>query len=537
MLKIFEARNKKISNLIKLGDYLGYSIRENVQLFSMDGVDMVVTYLTENNKIISGNYLVNNNSYILENIVIQDSSIFTDDEKFDHGVSNQISLFLEDLYNDEYTSAENTFSDVIDILTSRTHHNNISEKLKKKTAIFSNSRNILESTEFGRFMEIIPELVQFLSKNQEGIKTQVPEILNSLKLSEAVANAFNVPILKLEDLQETSRFEFTDNSKKSIYEMICKQELIKKELLEAKSSFDLVWADTAVIDNLSSKVFATDQEVEQALTEAIKELPYIALISKKKLFETLSRNIGSQTDHISEKELKGYSSKLFEMKKPARDQLTHLLSEKYGVNLQYLKESHSYKSLINTQVVLFESLSRIAPKNSILKEVLVEFSSELKGKDGIQSIDINNIIQQIFQHAEYSKETIPLMESFSFDEIKKSFEKATDLVENASEDGDTSEGDEEAEIPEKPKKKKHGKKYKDEEDKKSKDEEDDEDDDKEDETDTGKVQEEEVEEVSAEEKEAAEAPKMSDDEMMKAIKDLTDVINGVDIDYDQKENQ
>ena len=539
MLKIFETRNKKISDLIKLGDYLGYSIRENVQLFSMDGVEKVVTYLTENNQIISGNYLVNNNSYILENIVIQDSSIFTDDEKFDHGVSNQISLFLESLYHDEYTSAENTFSDVVDILTSRTHHSNISEKLKKKTAIFSNSHSILESTEFGRFVEVIPELVQFLAENQEGIKTQVPEILNSLKLSEAVANAFNVPMLKLEDLQKASRFEFTDNSKKSIYEMICKQELIKKELLEAKSSFDLVWADTAVIDNLSSKVFATDQEVEQALTEAIKELPYIALISKKKLFETLSRNIGCQTDHISEKELKGYASRLFEMKKPARDQLTHLLSEKYGVNLQYLKESHSYKSLINTQVVLFESLSRIAPKNSVLKEVLTEFSSELKGKDGIQSIDINNIIQQIFQHADYSKETIPLMESFSFDEIKKSFEKATNLVENDSEDGDSSEGDEESETPEKPKKKKkkkskkHGKKSKeDEEDDKQED-----DDDQEDEADTGKVQEEEVEEVSDEEKEAAEAPKMSDDEMMKAIKDLTDVINGVDIDYDQKENQ
>ena len=66
MLKIFESRNKKISDLLKLGDYLGYSIRENIQLFSMDGLDGTVTYLTESNKIISGNYSISNNNYILE---------------------------------------------------------------------------------------------------------------------------------------------------------------------------------------------------------------------------------------------------------------------------------------------------------------------------------------------------------------------------------------------------------------------------------------------------------------------------------------
>ena len=110
MLKIFESRNKRISDLIKLGDYLGYSIRENVQLFSTDGVDSTVTYLTEGNKIIVGNYSINNNNYILENIRIKDSDVFTNDEKFDKGVTNQVSLFLENLYNDDYTNAENTFS-------------------------------------------------------------------------------------------------------------------------------------------------------------------------------------------------------------------------------------------------------------------------------------------------------------------------------------------------------------------------------------------------------------------------------------------
>jgi hypothetical protein len=526
MLKIFESRNKKISNLIQLGDYLGHSIRENVQLFSVDGIKDKVTYLTENKKIISGNYLIKNNSYILENINVQDSDIFTNNKRFDKGVKNQVSLFLESLYHDDYTEADSTFSDVVDILTSRTHYNAISEKLDTKIKIFDNTQNIVESEEFTRFTEIIPELVSFLAENKEQISSQVPEILNSLKLSEAVSSAFNIPLISMDELASTGRFEFANTSKKSIYEMICKQELVKKELLEAKNSFDLVWASEPVIDDLASKIFAEDSEVEQSLTQAIKELPYIALLSKKKIFETLSRNLGHSTEHISEKELRAYASTLFEMKKPAREQLTQLLSEQYGVNLQYLKESYSFKSLINTQVVLFEAISRIAPKNSVLKQVLSEFSTTLKSKNGIQGIDINNIIQQIFQHADYSQENLPLMESFSFSEVTKAFEKSEVLVKSIiSEDY---EGDEDsatvlqAEDPtsndepdDKPKK-----------DTKEKEKEDD---GKEDKEGSGSVQEKEVEDDSD--------PIMSDEEVMKSIKQLSDVVNGVGVASDDEEQK
>jgi len=421
MLKIFESRNKNITNLVKLGDYLGYSLRENLQLFSIEDTEKRVTYITESDKVISGNYSVKDNNYVLENINIEDSSIFTDTERFDSKVKDQISLFLEGLYQDEYTSAEDKFTDVIDIIVSRSSYDNTASKLKKKTQIFNESHNILEAEEFSRFVEIIPELVTFLAENQDSIKSQVPEITNSLKLSEAVSQAFSVPKTTTDELEKLGRFEFKDNFKKSIYEMICQQELIKKELLEAKNSFDLVWAHEPVIDSLANKVYAPQEEVGVALTEALKELPYIALLSKKKLFETLSRNLGHSTEHISEKELKAHCSLLFEMKKPAKEQLTTLLGEKYGVNLQYLKESYSFKSLINTQRVLFEAISRITPKNSVLKQVLSELSTHMKDKTGVQSLDVNNVIQQIFQHAEYSQENLPLMELFSFDEVKAAF--------------------------------------------------------------------------------------------------------------------
>ena len=527
MLKIFESRNKKISNLLQLGDYLGHSIRENVQLFSIDGVEDKVTYLTESKKIISGNYLIKNNSYILEDINIQDSEIFIDDERFDQGVKNQVSLFLESLYHDDYTEADSTFTDVVDILTSRTHYHTISEKLNKKIQIFDTTQNIMESDEFIRFIEVIPELVTFLSENRKQISSQVPEILNSLKLSEAVSNAFNVPVITIDDLKATGRFEFVDNSSKSIYEMICKQELVKKELLEAKSSFDLVWATEPVIDDLASKIFSTDAEVEKSLTEAIKELPYISLLSKKKLFETLSRNLGHSTDHISEKELRAYASTLFEMKKPARQQLTRLLSERFGVNLQYLKESYSFKSLVNTQVVLFESISSIAPKNSVLKQVLSELSSSLKSKNGIQGLDMNNIIQQVFQHAEYSQENLPLMESFSFNEVTKAFEKAEKLVQSIVTE-DHSEGDEErvAVLPQEDEE--PGPEKEDSESEEGSESEE-ETDGEEEQADSGEVQKKEVTGSG----ENFKLPKMSDQEIMKSIKSLSDIVNGTDIEDEE----
>ena len=311
MLKMFESRNRKLTNLIQLGDFLGYAIRENIQVFSVNSLENKVTYLTESNQLISGNYSIKNNSYVLENIEIKSSDIFTNDERFDEGVSNQISHLLEDLYHDNHTEASDTFSDVIDILTSRTHYNNVHQKLQKKAQVFNSSHNIMESEEFQRFVEIIPDLVEFLGSNRTAITDQVPEVLNSLKLSEAVSEAFAIPKTSLEDIGKAQRFEHLDESQKSIYEMICKQELVKKELMEAKNSFDLVWASEPVIDNLASKVFASDEEVEAALTEALKELPYFALISKKKIFETLSRNLGHSSEHISEKDIRTYASELF----------------------------------------------------------------------------------------------------------------------------------------------------------------------------------------------------------------------------------
>ena len=91
--KLFEDRDKKISYLIKLGDCMGRSLRENVTLFSIDSQNSLVTYLTESNKVISGQYEIGKN-VILNNIDVKDSSIFEDTEIFDLYVTDKLHTFV-----------------------------------------------------------------------------------------------------------------------------------------------------------------------------------------------------------------------------------------------------------------------------------------------------------------------------------------------------------------------------------------------------------------------------------------------------------
>ena len=56
--RLFEERDKTITHLVKLGDCIGRSIRENVMLFSMDGNNDQVTYLSESGKVITGSFSI-----------------------------------------------------------------------------------------------------------------------------------------------------------------------------------------------------------------------------------------------------------------------------------------------------------------------------------------------------------------------------------------------------------------------------------------------------------------------------------------------
>jgi hypothetical protein len=207
-----------------------------------------------------------------------------------------------------------------------------------------------------------------------------------------------------QELEETQSYILNDGNSETIYEMICRQELVKKELLESKKEFDVIWATNPSIQKLASCIFESDEKIIDALSEAIKEVPYVALASKNNLFKVFSSSL-SDIDGIgvSEKDIQKYASKIFEAKKEVKEFMINTLNEKFGVNVQNLQDPPSFKSLINTQVVIFETISRLSPNGSIIKKTLSELSEVLKQKSGVEAIDINNLIYEMFIRAGYGQ--------------------------------------------------------------------------------------------------------------------------------------
>ena len=397
---LFEERDKTITHLVKLGDCIGRSLRENVSLFSIDSSNSQVSYVTNSGKVISGSFVIGEDISI-KNLKIQDAEVFQDGTEFDKFVNEKIHSFVESVHYGEYGSADSSFDDVLSLWENRLKLSSIQNRLMEQSERLSRIENIVESSEFQKLIEVIPQLQEFLKENLDKVIT-VPEVRNGVNLSNAVSQAFNFPRLTLEDLENQTEYTLKNGVNESIYEMICRQELVKRELLESKKSFDTVWADNASIRKLASMIFESDEAVVNALSEALKEVPYLSLASKRSLFETFTNCLANADGiGVSEKDIQNYSSKIFEFKKDVKEVFIETINEKYGVNIQNLQNPASFKSLANTQVVIFEALSRLSPKGSVLKEVLSEMAICLKNKSGVECIDVNDFLIEMFLSVGY----------------------------------------------------------------------------------------------------------------------------------------
>jgi hypothetical protein len=397
---IFEERDKKISVLVKLGDCLGRSLRENVSLFSLDAGNQQVSYLTQSNKIITGKYDIGPD-VILKEIDVQDSSIFEDDTLYDEYVNDKIHSIVENIHYTEFASADANFSDLLTLWENRIKLDNLQAKLYSKSQRLQENTRITASDEFKKVLEITPQLVEFLKENHDDI-ISVPEIRNAITLSNTVAEAFDFPKITCDNLMEERTYILKDGLNESIYEMICRQELVKRELLESKQDFDLVWASNSSVRKLASMVFESDEKIVESMCEVLQDVPYLAIASKKSLFNTFSNCLADADGlGVSDKDIQKFASKIFEFKKDVKEIFIKSINEKYGVNIQNLQDIPSFKSLVNTQVVIFEALSRLTPKRSVLKQVLSEAADAMKNKTGVESIDVNEYLQYLFTEAEY----------------------------------------------------------------------------------------------------------------------------------------
>lgn len=400
--KLFEERDKTITYLVKLGDCIARSLRENMTLFSIDSQNSQVTYLTEGGMVISGNFTIGSD-ITLSKIKVQDSSIFEDTKQFDSFVEDKIHSFVEGIHYGEYSSADDSFSDILSLWENRLKLSSVQSRLHEKSSKLAEVETIIESSEFKQLSEVTPQLKDFLQENYKKI-ISVPEIRNAVNLSNAVSQAFNFPKITLETLVENKQYTLKEGVGSSIYDMVCRQELVKRELIESKKDFSTIWASNAAIRNLASMIFESDEQVVDALSEALKEVPYLSLASKKSLCSTFS-NCLAQVDGIgvSEKDIQRFSSRIFEYKKEVKELFIETINEKYGVNIQNLQSPASFKSLANTQVVIFEALSRLSPKGTILKKVLFEMAQSLKNKSGVECIDINDYLLEMFISVGYDQ--------------------------------------------------------------------------------------------------------------------------------------
>jgi hypothetical protein len=428
--KLFEERDKTITHLVKLGDCVARSLRENVSLFAIDSNNSQVSYLTESGKVISGEYSMGKD-VVLNNIKVQDSSVFEDPEKLDVFVSDKIHSFVESIHYGEYASADDSLGGILSLWENRLKISSVQSKLHEQSTKLKNIEQIIESSEFQKLMEVSPQLHTFLTENFDKI-ISVPEIRNAVNLSNAVSKAFDFPKLTLEDIQENKTYTLKDGVSPSIYDMVCRQELVKRELIESKRSFDTIWADNDSIQKLAGLIFESDEEVVASLSEALKEVPYLSLASKKSLFNTFS-NCLAQVDGIgvSDKDIQGYASRIFEYKKEVKEIFIQNINEKYGVNIQNLQSPASFKSLANTQVVIFEALSRLAPKGSLLKEVLSEMATSLKTKCGVECIDVNDYLLEMFVEVGFTSvlvEGASTPSKVNFRRVTKDISDIQDLV-------------------------------------------------------------------------------------------------------------
>lgn len=426
---LFENRNRTVSDLIKLGDYLGRSLRENISIFKIDVENKSVCYVTESNKVIAGTYVLSP-ELSLTNIAVEDVVDFTNEEKFDSLVNSKISGFVKNIYEDSHRKAKSSFDDLLYLWESRLKFKNIKTKIEEKTLKFNESSRVIGTDEFQKFLEIAPQLVEYLRVNKNKI-SKISEIRNAVRLSQTISEAFDLSKIDYDTLQEEGSFVVNPTADKSVYEMICRHELVKKELLENKANFDTVWASSQKIQNLAGLLYSDEKTVQTALIEAISEIPYLCFASKKQLTETFKNALSlNKVKDINVSDIQQFASNVFEMKKPFKAELIHHLNERYGINVQNLKDPATFKSLINTQVVIFETLAKISPKKSVLRDTLSSLSESLQGKNGVEAIDCNEIIQEIFIAAGYDDILIneSLNNYLDFDKIASDLDKVGGIL-------------------------------------------------------------------------------------------------------------
>tara|TARA_R110000824_G_scaffold9681_3_gene42971 strand:+ start:5441 stop:7219 length:1779 start_codon:yes stop_codon:yes gene_type:complete len=426
---LFTNRNKNFARLSEAGDYLGRRLRENLVIFEIDDAQHTVTYVTESNNLICCNYKELKGKLTFENFVVDNLDTITSDEAIDLQVETQISNFVGGLASDRYDAAESSFDDILASFSMRAKIEESRKKLTKRVERFNESFNVKNTKSFRKFEESLPLLEKFLKENGDVISGN-NKLVEGLRLSKVVGDTYDLPKLTLEGL--TDEFlVIPANSKKTLYEMVCDKELVRKELLEAKESFTNMWAKNDRIGSLASHIYSNDLTIQTCLREAVADVPYLALSNKVDLVSVMESVFQiTNPGNISKKDIREFVNKIYEFKKPLKALVLETLNNVYGVNVQSLRFIPSFKGLAEVQSEVLGILSDCCGEG-ILADVLKEFSATMSRKGGVQVLDVANILSHVL--AEANVAIVDIDESFS---MKKLSDYLANNIEEAQYYGD-----------------------------------------------------------------------------------------------------
>jgi len=425
----FSFRDQSIAKVNMAMNYLGRVVRENMVLFDFDARTETASFLTESNLLVNCVVDVKNGNVSLHDIEVNEATKLFSDESIDGKVNESVSAFISSLRNDEYGDAENSFSTLLDAFEGRSKINDMREKLERRSSCFGESQNILESAEFVKLQEIKDKVIDYVKENQDTI-LEFEDVSNSLKLSNALGKAFNTPRRTWEDIVSEGTVAIPHDSQKTVFEMVCSQELIRNELNESKENFARSWVKNEQVAKLASCIYNDDALVLESLNAAVADVPYLALASKSDL-KTVFASIYEASDvvNISQKDIREYVARIFEFKKPIKQRILSELNESYGINVQNLKFVPTFSNLAKAQSVFFEALASLSEKESVVRDVFEAFAKSLRKRGGIQTLDVNDFIFEVFSDAEL-KINETLFSEMDLDAIVESILEKKDLPGN-----------------------------------------------------------------------------------------------------------
>jgi len=400
---MLETRNQDLTNLNRSADLLGRALRENVELHTMDSTQNQAKFVTESGELLTCSYAQEEDGSInLTNFNVNRVEKIMSSDYIDNLVKKNISSFVRGIRDDNYSHADKSFSDVLQSFENRNKIEDSRDKFQAIQERFKAGMEITSTPQWKKLNEVSLLLNHFLKENKEKVM-QFEDVVNGVKLCNAVSTAFKMSPITLKELKEGKNFHIPSDANKTLYDMLCQQELIRKEILESKADFAQAWAGNTVIQNLANCIYAERDVIRETLCEAIKEIPYLALATKAELtnvFESVFKIVATTDKVITKKDVREFVHTVFESKKPAKTQLLSTLSEKYGLNVQSLKFTPSFSGLSKAQSVVFEVLAKITKEEGVLHDVLVEFSTFLRKKGGVQVLDVNDFLTEAFNNSE-----------------------------------------------------------------------------------------------------------------------------------------